>query len=33
MKEDIPIFIDVEPLDNGDPDLYLVQGKNNRPTL
>jgi hypothetical protein len=24
--------IDVEPLDNGDPDLYLVQGKNNRPT-
>jgi len=28
-----PIIIDVEPLDNGDPDLYLVQGKNNRPTV
>lgn len=31
--KDIPILIDVEPLDNGDPDLYIVQGKNNRPTL
>ena len=31
-KKNTPIMIDVEPMDNGDPDLYLVQGKNNRPT-
>ena len=31
-KINTPIVIDVQAFGNCDPDIYIVQGKNNRPT-